>query len=74
MEYGIFNNDALDYSEEEALEADFPSQEAAEAAMKERYKDDNDVLVHAIEEPDEEDDDDEDFDDDDDDFDEDEEG
>jgi hypothetical protein len=57
MEYGIFNDESSDYTEDQALEAGFYSRESAEAALRERYSEDDNATVHEIEEPDEEDED-----------------
>lgn len=59
-EYGIFSDESADWSEEEAIEAGFYSQQEAEMAIRERYSDDDELTVHVIEEPEEEEDEDED--------------
>lgn len=62
-QYGIFNDESADYSEEEAVEAGFWSFEEAEKAIKDRYTDEDEVYVRGIEEPDDDEDEDEDDDD-----------
>lgn len=57
-EYGIFNDDSVDYSAEEALEVQFYSIEAAEKAIADRYNEEDDVIVHEVEEPEEDEEDD----------------
>jgi hypothetical protein len=52
-EWGIFGDESADYSEEESIEAGFYSREEAETAMRDRYSDDDDLHVHAVEEADE---------------------
>lgn len=58
-EYGIFNDESASYSSEDAVESQFYSVEEAEAALLERYDDDEDCYVHVCEEPEEEDEEDE---------------
>lgn len=65
VEYGIFNDESANWTEEESLEAQFYSREEAEAAIKERYADEDDLTVHEIEEPEEDEDADEEVEDDD---------
>lgn len=56
-EWGIFNDESSDYTEPEAIESGFYSQEEAEIAIRERYCEAEDGLhVHVIEEADEEED------------------
>ncbi len=54
QQWGIFNDEASDYSEAEALEAGFYSLAEALAAVSERYSDEDGCTVHLIEEPEEE--------------------
>lgn len=56
-QWGIFNDDSADYTEEEAVEAGFWSENEAFAASIERYPDENDLIIHKIEEKEENDDD-----------------
>lgn len=58
-EYGIFNDESQNYTENEAVEAGFWSREEAEAVLKDRYCDDDECHVHAVEESEEEDEDEE---------------
>lgn len=51
MTYGIFNSDSANWTEAEAVESDFYSREDAELAIKTRYPDDDDLIIHEIEEP-----------------------
>ena len=51
-EWGLFNDEAADYTAEQAVEAGFFSQAEAEAAKAERYADD-DLQVHECEEAEE---------------------
>lgn len=53
-EYGIFNDDSADYTEDEAVEAGFYSKEEAEEAIMDRYSDDDSLTVHEVEEEEEE--------------------
>jgi hypothetical protein len=55
-QYGLFNDESADWTEEEAVEAGFWSREEAERAMAERYAREDDLTVHLIEEKDEEED------------------
>lgn len=50
MEWAIFNDESADYTAEESVEAGFYSREEAEAALAERYTDEDDCFVHAVEE------------------------
>lgn len=52
-EYGIFNDEAPNWSEAEAIEAGFPTIQAARKAIAERYSEEDDLTIHQIEEPDE---------------------
>ncbi len=52
-EWGIFNDESADWTAEEAVEAGYYSREEAEAALHERYADD-DCQTHEIEEPEDE--------------------
>ena len=54
-EYGIFDDNAANYTAEEAIEANFYSEFDALAALAIRYTED-DCHVHIIEEEDEEED------------------
>lgn len=58
-QYGLFNDESADWTENEAVEADFWSKEAAEKALAERYTEEDELTIHEIEEPEEEDEDDE---------------
>ncbi len=60
QEWGIFNDESATYCAEDALESQFYSREEAEAALKERYADDENATVHECEEPEDEEDEDED--------------
>lgn len=60
-EYGIFNDEAANWSSEESIEAGFYSREEAEKAIAERYQPDDGLEVHVIEEPDEDDDEEEEY-------------
>jgi hypothetical protein len=53
-EFGLFNDEATDWSEEEAVEAGFYSREDAVTALKERYTEEDELTVHEIEESEEE--------------------
>lgn len=53
-EFGIFNDEASDWSSEEAVEAGFYSYKEAEQAIKERYNKDDGCIIHEIEDPEEE--------------------
>ena len=55
MQWGIFNDESADYTEDYAVEAGFWSREEAEAALAERYSEDDDCHVHVVEEPDDDD-------------------
>lgn len=57
-EYGIFNDDSADWTEAESLESGFYSLESAQEAIKVRYSAEDEVTVHAIEEPDDDEEDD----------------
>ena len=56
MEWGIFNDDSADWTADEAVEAQFYSREEAEAALADRYSDDDSLVIHAVEEIDDEED------------------
>jgi alkylated DNA repair dioxygenase AlkB len=56
-EWGIFDDQAADYSAEEAIEADFYNQNDAEEAIRDRYSDEDGLYVHRVEEPEEDEDD-----------------
>lgn len=51
-EYGIFNDESADWTEEEAVEAAFYSRLEAETALRDRYHEDDELIVHRIEEAD----------------------
>ncbi len=55
MTYGIFNDESQDWTEAEAVEADFYSEEDARAAIATRYSPDDGLVIHAVEFPDNED-------------------
>lgn len=59
-QWAIFNGDSADWTEAEAMEAGFYSKEAAEAAMRAEYAEDDDAVVHEVEEPEEDEDEDDD--------------
>lgn len=60
MEWGIFNDEAADWTAEESVEAGFYSREEAEKAVADRYREEDELVIHEIEEvEDEEDEDDE---------------
>ncbi len=52
MEWGIFCDESEDWTAEQAVEADFYSKEEAEAAIAKRYRPDDELVVHLVEEPD----------------------
>lgn len=52
-EYGIFNDESVDWTAKEAVEAGFFSAEEAEKAIKERYSEEDELIVHRIEEDEE---------------------
>ena len=49
-EWGIFNDEASDWTAEEAVEAGFYSQADAEEAIRTCYEADDDLVAHQIEE------------------------
>ena len=53
-EYGLFNDEACGWTAEESVEANFFSIEEAEQAIKDRYSEEDELVIHAIEEPEEE--------------------
>lgn len=55
-QYGLFNDESADYTEEEALEAGFYSRTDARLAIADRYIEEDGLTVHEIEEPEEGDD------------------
>jgi hypothetical protein len=59
IEYGIFGDESEDYSSEQAIEAGFYSLEEAQKALAERYRQDDDLIVHIVIEPEYDDDDEE---------------
>lgn len=56
MAWGIFNNDSAEWTEVEAVEADFYSREEAEAAIASRYSEEDELVVHEIELPEDDED------------------
>jgi hypothetical protein len=48
-EWGLFNDEAERYTEDDAVEAGFESKEAAEKAIAERYQPDDGLEAHLIE-------------------------
>ncbi len=54
QEWGIFNKESADWTAEQSVEAGFYSREEAEEAIASRYSDEDDLVVHKCEEPDEE--------------------
>jgi hypothetical protein len=59
-EYGIFNDESASYASKDAVEDGFYSIEEAQKAIDERYSDDDQLEIHAIEEEEEEEEEDED--------------
>ena len=55
IEYGLFDDQSDNYTEEEAVEAGFFSVEEAQKAIAERYQPDDDLVIHRVEEPDDDD-------------------
>jgi alkylated DNA repair dioxygenase AlkB len=53
-QYGIFNDDSENWTENESVEAGFYSAAEAEAAIQERYAPDDELIVHVVEEEEEE--------------------
>ena len=49
MEYGIFNDESATWHSDEAVESGFYSMEEATAALKLRYSDEDELVVHKIE-------------------------
>ena len=49
-EWGLFNDEAADYTEGEAVEGGFYSQAEAEAALLSRYSPEDGLSAHLIEE------------------------
>lgn len=55
VEYGIFNDEACDHTENECLESGFFSLEKAQQAIADRYSDDDTCYAAEIEDEDDED-------------------
>ncbi len=56
-EFAIFNDESADWSSEESVEAGFYSRAEAEDAIRTRYSPDDGLVIHAVEEPEEDDED-----------------
>lgn len=54
-EWGLFNDESADWTEEEAVEAGFATKLEAETALRDRYHEDDDLTVHVIEEAEDDD-------------------
>lgn len=57
--WGIFNDDAADWTAEESVEDDFLTEQDAMKAIAERYSEEDELIAHEIEESEEEEDDEE---------------
>lgn len=53
-EWGLFNDESADWTSEQAVEAGFWSQEEAEQALKERYTEEDGLVVRQCEDSEEE--------------------
>ena len=56
-EWALFNDDSANWTEEEAVEAGFYSRKEAEDALRNRYHTEDDLVIHEVEEADDEDED-----------------
>lgn len=52
MAFGIFSDDSADWTAGESVEDDFATREEAEAAVRDHYSEDDGLVVHEIEESD----------------------
>jgi hypothetical protein len=59
-EWGLFNDEAVDYTDGEAVEAGFWSHQEALDALEARYTEEDELHIHAIEEEEEDEEEDED--------------
>lgn len=54
MQWALFNDESEDWTEENAVEAGFYSEQDAIVAVAERYSEEDELIVHCVEEPEEE--------------------
>lgn len=54
-EWAIFNDESANYTQPESIEAGFYSEDEARAAIADRYSGEDDLIVHRVEEADDED-------------------